>query len=157
MFEHFSADAVKVVHAAVAEAQRCEDPVISAEHLLVGIATARDGPRLLGVEADDVRRARSDRDRDALAAVGIDVALERHVPGRPRRRRHRRFTRDAKGVLDEALKQAIGLQHRRIGVEHLVLAVTARCDDDVVRLLDRLGIDTDRLRATTLDTIRRAA
>ena len=157
MFERFRADAVKVVHAAVAEAQRCDDPVISAEHLLLGIAAAPGGPRLLGVHPDDVRGARSDRDRDALAAVGIDVALAADVAGGPRRRRHRRFTRDAKGVLEEALRQAIALQQRHIGVEHLVLALTARRDDDVVRLLDRLGVDADRLRAAVLENLRRAA
>jgi len=81
-------------------------------------------------------------DADALSGLGIDLSgivsrvEEAHGEGalNPGRRRgpaarwsgHRPFTRDAKDVLTESLRIALANRDRRIGDEHLLLALTAR-------------------------------
>ncbi|MFM9366800.1 Clp protease N-terminal domain-containing protein [Streptomyces sp. Da 82-17] len=94
-------------------------------------------------------------DEEALAGLGIDVdaivarveqahgegALGRSGRGRGRTQRwfggaHRPFARESKGVLEQALRVAVGRGERAIGDEHLLLALAVR--PGVVR--DVLGV-----------------
>lgn len=85
----------------------------------------------------------SAEDAKALAGLGIDVeevvARVEGVHGAgalagpaaaPRRRRgrplRRPFTREAKSVLERSLRMSVGRGDKRIGDEHLLLALTAR-------------------------------
>jgi ATP-dependent Clp protease ATP-binding subunit ClpA len=105
-------------------------------------------------------------DAVALAAVGIDLeAVRARVEARfgegaldrPRGRRCRRggdargavpFSARAKKTLELALREAAALGDRRIGGEHLALALAR---DDVGgaagRVLDEAGIDRDAVAA----------
>ncbi|MET7404579.1 Clp protease N-terminal domain-containing protein [Streptomyces parvulus] len=100
-----------------------------------------------GAGRDSVRRALAEARRhaglsraetDALAGLGIDVSEivarveEAHGAGamsgggQPGRRwsGHRGFDRDAKRVLEQALRVAVARRDRHIGDEHLLLALT---------------------------------
>ncbi|MEV6083335.1 Clp protease N-terminal domain-containing protein [Streptomyces parvulus] len=100
-----------------------------------------------GAGRDSVRRALAEARRhaglsraetDALAGLGIDVSEivarveEAHGAGamsgggKPGRRwsGHRGFDRDAKRVLEQALRVAVARHDRHIGDEHLLLALT---------------------------------
>jgi ATP-dependent Clp protease ATP-binding subunit ClpA len=163
MFERFRAEAVKVVHSAVAEAQRRGDPMIGTDHLLLGVASSASpfGAALLsrfGAGVDDLQEAMARRDVDALAAVGIDLdeqALPVMFGGR---RRHLRFTRAAKETLEAALRQAIGMKHRHIGVEHIVLALIGRgAHDEAMRIVERVDVDPAALRAAVIEEMRASA
>ncbi|MFI5974134.1 Clp protease N-terminal domain-containing protein [Streptomyces sp. NPDC051452] len=104
----------------------------------LGLAERRDSIRRALGEAR--RRAGLSRaDTDALAGLGIDVSEiiarveEAHGVGAMSessrvigRRDGRRpvFGRDAKGVLERALRAAVGHGDRHIGAEHLLLALT---------------------------------
>lgn len=164
MFERFRAEAVRVVHSAVAEAQRRGDPMIGTDHLLCGVSSSPSpfGATLLGrygAGVVDVQEAMSRRDTDALAAVGIEVDEEAMatVSDGPRRR-HLRFTRAAKETLESALRQAIGIKHRHIGVEHILLALIGRGpDDEAMRVLERLDVDPLVLRAAVIEEMRASA
>ncbi|GAA1515438.1 Clp protease N-terminal domain-containing protein [Streptomyces albidochromogenes] len=84
----------------------------------------------------------SKADEEALAGIGIDVTEivskveQTHGegamrPGRGGARRgrltgHRPFTRQAKAVLENSLRVALGRGDRHIGDEHLLLALTAQ-------------------------------
>ncbi|RFU84826.1 peptidase [Streptomyces triticagri] len=107
----------------------------------LGVAGQRDA-----VERDLAEARRrggvSDADAEALAGLGVDVeaivarAEQEHGAGalagrkaRRGRRRfggHRPFARESKGVLETALKVAVGRGDRFIGDEHVLLALTAR-------------------------------
>ncbi|MFD5103579.1 Clp protease N-terminal domain-containing protein [Streptomyces albidochromogenes] len=83
----------------------------------------------------------SKADEEALAGIGIDVTEivskveQTHGEGAMRSGRgarrgrltgHRPFTRQAKGVLENALRVALGRGDRHIGDEHLLLALTTQ-------------------------------
>ena len=122
----------------------------------------------------------SDADAEALRTIGIDVdeirrrveasfgpgALDTPV-GRPRRRWGRRrrcesgwpgrpFTPRAKRVIEQALREAIGLGHRHIGVEHMLLALAAS-DGLPADIMRRLGADPAVIRTRVLAELGRAA
>ncbi|MGW8746070.1 Clp protease N-terminal domain-containing protein [Streptomyces sp. NPDC055794] len=102
-----------------------------------------------GERRDSVRRALAEARRragltqaetDALAGLGIDVSevvarveevhgvgvMSGERKGGRRWSGHRRFDRGAKEVLEKALRVAVARRDRRIGDEHLLLALTIR-------------------------------
>lgn len=162
MFERFTSDARTVVTTAVAEAEDRGDRHIGTEHLLLGVlsspnpvvqAVAHAG----GVDLARARRALDDADADALAAIGIDVTVlpqELSDPSAagsrrtPWRRSHRPLTGGAKQTLQGALRVAVGLGHRWIGTEHLLLALCAGAEPDpAIHLLASLTVDPTAMRA----------
>ncbi|WP_225823296.1 Clp protease N-terminal domain-containing protein [Streptomyces naphthomycinicus] len=105
----------------------------------LGLARTREPVRQAVAEAR--RRAGLTRaDADALAGLGIDVSEivarveeahgvgamtgDRVGGGRGRGRRRPGFSREAKGVLERALRVAHARQERFVGDEHLLLALT---------------------------------
>ncbi|NEC92219.1 Clp protease N-terminal domain-containing protein [Streptomyces sp. SID12501] len=156
MFERFTNDAREVVRGAVEHSERVGNRSVDAEHLLLalldreasrasfalaalGLADRKESVR--AALADARRRAGlSQAETDALAGLGIDVSdivsrvEEVHGVGAmsgDRRDRgwlsgRRVFSRDAKEVLERCLRIAVAHRDRRIGDEHILLALTAR-------------------------------
>jgi ATP-dependent Clp protease ATP-binding subunit ClpA len=196
MFERFTGQARAVVVQARAEARRLGHNYIGCEHLLLSVA-ATDSPaadvlRQLGVTPASVESARLGvlcdtpiLDRDALAAVGIDLdAVRERVeatfgPGalarsrqegrrrfgsRWRRRRcyagppagHIPFTPRAKRCLEGSLREALARRDGYIGVEHLTLALLAMPDGIIPQILSRLGVSATGARIEILDRYRLA-
>jgi ATP-dependent Clp protease ATP-binding subunit ClpA len=160
MFERFTKEAKRAVTRAQVEAADRRDARIGAEHLLISVlATAGPGSPVtaLGLTAPALREGLAELDESALASVGVHVS-----PGasadRPSRPRHIPFNGAAKSVLTGALKEAIGLGQRAIGVEHILLGVTALPPTDrAIRLLGRAGARPDALRDELLAAMRRAS
>jgi hypothetical protein len=117
-------------------------------------------------------------DRDALEQVGIDLAAVRERaeasfgPGaldRPRRRRtgflrrvtrtqaHLPFSDAAKRALEQALRQAVALRQRTIGVDHLLLGLLADDAEPAARTLRRMGVPVADVRAQVRVHLQRAA
>jgi ATP-dependent Clp protease ATP-binding subunit ClpA len=121
----FTRDARAVARAAQAEARALGHEQVAAGHVLLG---------LLAVGGAGGR---------ALQALGVapDSVRERlgRGPGAPRG--HLPFAREAKQLLERALREALTLKHRYIGTEHVLLALA---DLDV---LQELGVDGDQIRA----------
>ena len=151
MFERFTKDARLVVTHAVEEALSRDDSRIGTEHLLVGVARYRPLDGLMpGVEPI---RAELDRmDREALASVGVDPGLiELAGPAHRRRGGHVPFTNGAKDILKDALRAALDLGHRHIGVEHIALALTEiEGPDRATGVLYGLDLDPVAIRAALL-------
>lgn len=119
----------------------------------------------------------SDEDAAALRAIGIDLdtVLARigdsvdpaaRLPpcsmlrrGLLRRRRAPRagFTPRAKKVLGLALREALRLQHNYIGSEHILLGLLRESDGLAAEILDRRGVNPDRLRLGILMRLDKAA
>ena len=158
MFERFTKDARLVVTHAVEEAESRGDTRIGTEHLLIGVARSRS---LEGVLPDvESLRAELDRmDREALASVGLDPGLiELAGPARHKKTVHIPFTSGAKDILKGALRAALDLSHRHIGVEHIALALTAiEGPDRATGMLHGLDLDPDALRAALLRHARQAS
>jgi ATP-dependent Clp protease ATP-binding subunit ClpA len=172
MLERFTKPARTTVEGATTHAQRATADQVRPEHMLAALLDdeAALAVRVLvdcGVSAGQVRReldrhrARyvdglDDDDAEALAAIGIDLdevvrRVDRHLGGRPSRRP--RFSREAKKVLELALREALAMRHNYIGTEHLLLGL-ARCEDRVVAdTLTACGLELPRLRAAVLEAL----
>lgn len=148
MFERFTTTTRHVVIEAVREAGRERAPRVTDEHLLLALLQHGDAADLLAeagltrevlTEAFATARRRAgltDAETDALRSLGVDVdavvaqverehgegALE--VPRRARRG-HIPFAHGAKALLAGTLRQAQERRDRRIGAEHLLLALAA--------------------------------
>jgi ATP-dependent Clp protease ATP-binding subunit ClpA len=158
LFERFTKEARLVVTHAVAEAETRGDSRVGTEHLLIGVARS---PGLAGLLPDvESIRAELDRmDRDALVSVGLDPdLLDVAGPVRAERGRHIPFTGGAKDILKGALRAALDLGHRHIGVEHLALALTAaEAPDRAISALRGLDLGPTALRAALLQSAREAS
>jgi len=175
VFERFTRQARETVLGAVDAASQVQAAQIDTGHLLVALARD-DGPagetlRQAGVTAERVlpelgRPVGGGIDPEALRALGIDYdEIRRTVesefgPGtldralsRGRRRRRRggtRFAPEAKQALVHALREAVELRDRHIGVEHLLLGVLADPSFVAVRLLGRYQVDVRELRRSAV-------
>jgi ATP-dependent Clp protease ATP-binding subunit ClpA len=200
MFERFTGQAREVVVQAQAHARRMDHAHIGCQHMLLSVvgtdSPAGDVMRSLGLTPEAVESAtrgilsegrRPMLDREALAAVGIDLDLVRERveaafgPGaltRPPQRHHRRrghewrrqrrcptgapsghipFTPRAKKCLAAAVQESVARRDGYVGVEHLALALTAMTDGLAPRIFARIRIPTDQARAEIISRYRRAS
>ncbi|GHB51656.1 hypothetical protein GCM10010347_21830 [Streptomyces cirratus] len=153
MFEKFATGARTAVTCALEEARLRGDRRIGTEHLLLGLLHEPGSPavRCLGVGLDDARAALEGLDRSALAAIGIDVqGIER--PPVPASRKRTPFTSGARSVLPRALVEVRKTGGRRLGPEHLLLALLA-CErpDPAAELMEHLGVDRPAVRERLSD------
>jgi ATP-dependent Clp protease ATP-binding subunit ClpA len=167
MFERFTNEARQVVTGAVREAESRDDSRVGTEHLLLGIFDSGWAHlsvlETLGLTRRLLVEALDEFDGAALAAVGIDPgSIDPEVLASPlpnlRRRRHIPFTGAAKNVLKGALEEAIELGHKHIGVEHIVLALTALPSHDrTTRVLKAANVEPTQIRSTLLTSLRQAS
>ena len=158
MFERFTREARGVVTRAVEEARDRADARVGTDHLLIGALDTGAGKQL-GLSPVAVRGELDRIDHEALAAVGIDPSLITTAPGsQPREQRHLPFTGAGKDTLRQSLGEAIAMNHRHIGAEHILLALTTLPDPDrATQALRGLGIDPGALRQSLLETLHRAS
>jgi ATP-dependent Clp protease ATP-binding subunit ClpA len=179
VFERFTPQAQAAIVGTQESARELGEPSIGTLLLLLRVAREREtaGGRVLttlGVSEDEVRDAIrrvserraatfSDQDESALRSVGIDLdEVRRSVedsfgPGALDRRGapagHIPFTRGAKKAIELSLREAIALGHKRIGTEHLLLALAREERCSAAGFLAERGIDRDRVRAEVLREI----
>jgi hypothetical protein len=132
---------------------------VGTEHLLIGaIASATPGSDLVGASVDELREAWLEVDRAALAATGIAAEMDVAVVPSTSRRVHLPFTGGAKNVLEDTLREAIGMGSRRLEPEHVLIALTLRPPHDgAIRLLAQAGLSPDTIRTGLIQSMRRSA
>ena len=133
--------------------------------------------KAFGIDLDEIRR----RAENAFGDGALDAPARDPEAGAPRRRRflkrvrrespgslgvpeavpgpsgHIRFTGRAKKALELSLREAVARKDRRIGVEHLVLALL-RGDDKISQgLFQQLGVAPKETRDLVLADLRSAA
>lgn len=148
MFEKFTREARAVVTGAVEVAELRRDGRIGTEHLLLGVSRATSLIDGVGLDRELQRL-----DEEALIAVGVDPELAGFDPPRRRlrKKRHIPFTRDAKTVLEHALREALDAGDRHIGADHILLALTRLpAEDRAIRAMTGSGVDPIRLRESLL-------
>lgn len=151
MFEKFSKNSVRVVHAAVLEAKDSRAREIDEEHLVYALfqepgtlaSQLTGGTLTLAALRECFERAHrrggvSQADADTLRDLGIDVdeltsSVEQQLGERAlapvkaaKPKRHLPFTPAAKDVLAGALREAVKRREKRIGDDHLLLSVLGR-------------------------------
>lgn len=134
----------RVIMAAQAEAQRRGDRRLGTEHLLLGLLHEPEAVRVLGVDLDAARTALNDLDRQALAAVGLDVGdfLPTTSPAKTPRPP---LTSGAQAALLRAIKPGGKVGHPE--ARHFVLALLeCRRPDPAADLLTNLRVDAQAVR-----------
>jgi ATP-dependent Clp protease ATP-binding subunit ClpA len=129
---------------ASAEAKRRGDRRVSTEHILLAMLVnphARTA-RALGVDLATARAALQRLDREALAAVGIDVSYEGPVfPGREKERLP--LTPAAKATFAGLGGAARG---ERLSINVLLALLETTGPDPAAELLDALSVDRSHVR-----------
>lgn len=142
-----------VIKAALAEARRRGDRRIGTEHLLLGMLHDPEtvAAQTLGVDLAAARTALEDLDREALAAIGLDVAGLR-LTGRLPTGRRQSLTSAARAVLLRSITESSSRRHRRPTSQHMLLALLA-CErpDPAAELIAQLGIDPATVRDRLAD------
>jgi ATP-dependent Clp protease ATP-binding subunit ClpA len=152
MVKRLSADARRaVLTSAAGETQRRGDRRIGTEHLLLGVLhdPGSEVAQALGVDLGSARAASATLDRDALAAVGVDVDVEHLGPLSNVDGPHRRppLTSGARAVLQRSLHEARSVRSRSIETRHLLLALLAReRPGPAAELLAALRVDPAAVR-----------
>lgn len=192
MFEQFSEPARKIVVDAQAHARRLGHGFLGCEHLLMAVVSAdsEDARVLRGlgltlevVEAATLRIIGGPSavlDREALAAIGIDLDLVREkveasfgpdvlAPssrrcGRRRRRRscdsdsgHIPFTGRAKECMELTVREAQAVHAAVIGVEHIALALTSITGGVVPEIFAAQRVSAGGVHTKILDRFRQAS
>jgi ATP-dependent Clp protease ATP-binding subunit ClpA len=73
------------------------------------------------------------------------------------RTEHRPFSPRAKKVLELALREALHLNHRHVGAEHILLGLLRQGEGLAAKILTDAGLDLDDLRRQTLAALKTAA
>jgi len=136
-----------VLTTAADEAHRRGDRRIGTDHMLLALLHEPRAAKLLGVGLDDARRASTDLDRAALAAVGLEAdEIDTPLPIRSRRRPP--FTSGAREVLKRSVEEARAVKSRHIEARHLLLGILTReRPDPAAELLAAAGVDVEEARA----------
>jgi ATP-dependent Clp protease ATP-binding subunit ClpA len=179
MLERFTRNARAVVVGAQQAAARAGAPDVRPAHLLESLA-ATDGVLAmhvlaqLGAPGDEVRRVvrglavrYSDGldadDAEALKLLGIDLdeVLSRidgdlSDGGGPIPQGRKRFTREAKVVLELSLREAVRLGDNFIGTEHVLLGILRQGDSSALETLKAFDLSVDDVRRAVAEADRRA-
>ena len=140
MFENFTEPAHRVLEHAAEEARSMGHWYVGTEHLLLGLVADAEGPAgrafsVLGVTLDGARAQVT-----AEVPPSADGPPD-EIPLSPR----------AKGTVEGAPRQALGLKDDYVGTEHLLLALLIERDSRTANVLTLLGCPPDLLRTTVLE------
>jgi ATP-dependent Clp protease ATP-binding subunit ClpC len=142
VFERFTERARQVVVLAADESRRLQHNYIGTEHLLLGLLLEEEGIAArvlerLGITADEVR------DEIARVVGQGDEVTTGQIP----------FTPRAKKALERSLREALALNHRYIGTEHVLLGVVHEENGVAARILEEVGAGAGKVREEVLRTL----
>jgi ATP-dependent Clp protease ATP-binding subunit ClpA len=153
MFERFTPASRRTVVAALEVARRHGAEQVEPEHLLLAL-TAADGDddaaaRAIAEAGLDAGKIEAAMEQDLVAvleAVGVPASVVAATPAQPRVD-NPGFGIAMKAALEQALREAVARDERRIGTEHLLLGLLDTPAVGLARLLERLDVAPWRLAA----------
>ena len=150
MFERFGKDAQAVVLAALAAAKRLGAENVEPEHLLLGLAEgSTPAARAIAEAGMDAQVITAAIEADLVAmleVVGVPASVVDAMPAAPRGDRPD-FGVHGKRALEQAVRDAVRRNDRRIGSEHVLLGVLHAPSPTLTRVLARLDVEPARLAA----------
>ncbi len=145
MFDFFVEMAIKVVMCAQDEAHRLNHPFMGSDHLLLGLIAAEPNItanifKNLGITLTTARTIVEDIIGTGPAGISNEI----------------QFTPRCRQVLAQSLKEAQQLGKNAVDAEHLLLAMIWDEDGSAMRVLAKLGVDSNKLRADLVQAIANA-
>jgi ATP-dependent Clp protease ATP-binding subunit ClpC len=136
LFERFTERARQVVVLAQDEARLLKHNYIGTEHILLGLLREEEGlaARVLGSLDITVEEVRAQIAR--VIGQGDEPVRTGQIP----------FTPRAKKVLELALKEALALNHKYIGTEHVLLGLVRESEGVAARILLDFDVDAEKVR-----------
>jgi ATP-dependent Clp protease ATP-binding subunit ClpC len=142
VFERFTEQARQVVVLAQEEATTFKHDHIGTEHLLLGLLRERDGVGVQMLESLDVTVERVRGEVVRIVGVGNEAAPAQ-MP----------FTPEAKGVLQRALQESLGLGHTFIGTDHILLGLVSDDAGPSGRILRDCGLEPEQLHRGVIERL----
>ena len=136
MFERFTEQAKQVVVLAHVEARLLGHDHIAIEHLLLGLATEREGLAARILDRLDVTPA-AIRDEVVTLVGSKDSPSPASLP----------FDEGATRVVEHAVREADGFGQHSVGSEHLLLGIARETEGVSARVLRGFGLDEETIRA----------
>jgi len=138
MFNRFTERARRVIVLARQEAGRLNHDYIGVEHLLLGLIKMGEGLavdilRGLGIDLDSLRL-----EVEKIIKSGPSTLTVGDLP----------FTPRSKKVLELAVDEARNLGHNYVGTEHLLLGLVREREGIAARVLESMGVDLEKARAS---------
>ena len=142
MFEKFTEGAIKIIMISQEESRRMGHNFVGTEQLLLGVIGQRHGigARALRKVKVTLRKARKEIEQYVGRGTGF---ISSEIP----------FTPRAKRVLEMAVHEGKDLGQNFVGTEHVLLALITETDGVAMRTLDKLQVNTKRLRNIILSYI----
>ncbi|EKU99834.1 ATPase with chaperone activity, ATP-binding subunit [Leptolyngbya sp. PCC 7375] len=142
MFDFFVERAIRVVINAQEEAHRLNHPFMGTDHLLLGLMAAEPN-----IAADTLKSL-------GMTLTAAQIAVEDMIgKGSTRVSKDIQFTPRCRQVLAQSLKEAQQLGKNAVDAEHLLLAMLWDEDGSAMRVLSKLGVDCNKLRADLVEAI----
>jgi hypothetical protein len=140
MFERYTEEARRAIFFARYEACRCGSPYIEPEHLLLGLmhGTVRG---LAGFPESVLDEVRSEIEKMSPERISISSSMDIPVSG------------TAKRTLSRAAEEADASKDAHIGAEHLVLGLLTEGGSNVTAILQKNGIDRERVSRSRVTAI----
>ena len=140
MFERFTDQARRVLVLAQEEARLADHNYLGTEHILLGLIHEGEGVAAkvlesLGVSLEGAREKVEEK-------VGPRSPPTGSPPVSPR----------AKKVLELSLRESLGLGHKYIGTEHLLLGLVREGENTGAQILASLGVDLAQVRRRVIES-----
>jgi len=142
--------AKKVIELAVDEARRLNHHYIGTEHLLLGLVREGEGIAAgvlesLGVNLEKVRT----QTIQVLSQSGAAQTMETATISIPSQ------TEAVKKTMGLAQEESQLLQHDYLGTEHLLLGLVREGDGVAAKVLNKLGVELEKVRSTVESIVKR--
>jgi ATP-dependent Clp protease ATP-binding subunit ClpC len=138
VFDRFTDPARRAMALSRMQCQRLCTPYIATEHILLGLLeleTMKDVFTQLGIEPAKVR------DEVERRVLPVHLGAKEPGPGQLP------FTDRARKVVELAVKEADGLGHDCIDIDHLLLGLLREGKGVAAEVLRSMGLDLERVRA----------
>ncbi|MGQ9731653.1 MAG: Clp protease N-terminal domain-containing protein, partial [Candidatus Zipacnadales bacterium] len=137
VWQRFTSRARRAVVLAHNEAQSMGMPLISTEHLLMGLLSLGEGTAIEVLKGMGVSLDRLMEDlREHMMPTGEAAEANRELA----------FTPEAQRVLHVAYAEAKRLRHDHVGTEHILIGLVHEGRGAANRLLRKYGVDLNRVR-----------
>ena len=145
MFERFTDRARRAVVLAQEEARRLNHNYIGTEHILLGLLREGEGVAAAVLESIGIGMEAGQQQVEAMIGHGGQQVQLGRIP----------FTSRGKKVFELSLREAIELDHKYIGTEHILLGLLREGDGVASQALVKLGADRKAVRALVIELLHR--